>query len=487
MPTLPKATTRVVDTAGAIASGTDTICVLAPVPTLDDLTPRLYGSARAIYDVHGYSEGVEYAAIHAARTGKPILFVGMPIGTPGAVVDEDVTGNSGTSVTTLTEGASGTLTEHQGVLSVITGGTIGTDQIVLGLSLDGGRTTRRVRLGTASSYAIPYVGLTIAFGEGTLIAGETIHTWDASGPLIDAADLTAARTALASQQRGFRTMLLIGDLADSTAAAALQSMIEAYETSNERFSLARASVREPGAGETTLPLWMAGIDADFESIDDAFRLSLAAGRARTTSPFSGWYFRRPIAWFISAREYQHDLHVATWRKSDGPLDCDLLDAEGNLAEWDDYVYGGAGVAARFTVARSWANGPQGTFAALDLTRANEASLLSYVHNANVVNLAQTICQAATENVIGRSLVLNDDGTATSDALSAIEGEVNASLELALLTDRGEGQRASKAVWTASKDDILNVPQALLTGVLELNLNGTIHSVYTRVRVISGGQ
>jgi hypothetical protein len=84
-------------------------------------------------------------------------------------------------------------------------------------------------------------------------------------------------------------------------------------------------------------------------------------------------------------------------------------------------------------------------------------------------------------------VLNDDGTATGDSLSTIESEVNAALELALLQNRGEGPRCSKAVWTASKDNIMNVPEAELTGVLELNLNGTVHKVSTNVRVISGGQ
>jgi hypothetical protein len=86
------------------------------------------------------------------------------------------------------------------------------------------------------------------------------------------------------------------------------------------------------------------------------------------------------------------------------------------------------------------------------------------------------------------LILNEDGTATSDSLTTIQSEVNSALELALLQNaRGEGQRASLAKWTPSGDDILNVAEATLTGVLELVLNGTIHSVDTTVRVRSGGQ
>ena len=650
MANLPRATTSVSDTAGAVASGTDTICVLAPVATAADVTPRLFGTAAAIYEQHGYSEGVEYAALHAERTRRPILFVGLPIATPGVVGREDTSGNSGGSVSTVTAGSSGVLGEHDGVVSVLSGGTVGTDQIVLGLSLDGGRTVKRVRLGTGTSYAIPYVGVTLSLTVGTLVAGDVIHTWHGTAPRADSDGVAAAREALAAQQRLSRTWLLIGDLQTDDEAAAVLAQADAYRTDNERFVFCRASVldREPQAsasatshrmlgapaltfaevgatgntitrsagswladgfaigdvitvsgsdtndidfsapitlvtdtvitlddddltdevgatgvvvtgqpsltfaaaddtvtrsrgswladgfrvgdtvtvsgtvgndgtytvaGVTALVLdlgdgvtdesiaigectvtagqtkaeWMASTDAEFASVDAAPRISLAAGRGRVLSPLTRWRFRRSAGWAASLREYQHDLHVAPWRKSDGPTGFDLYDAAGQLVEWDDRVDGGAGSAARFTTLRTWANGPNGAFVAQSLTRASDASLLVQTHNQAVVDLACTVVQSATENVIGRSLVLNNDGTATSDSLSTITAEVNAALELALLTNRGEGQRASSAAWTPSADDVLNVPEALLTGTLSINLLGTIHSVQTTVRVLSGGQ
>lgn len=654
MANLPKATTTVTDTAGAVAGGIDTICVLTPCAVSADITPRLFGSAAAVYAQHGYCEGVEYCALHAERTRKNFIVVGLPIVTPGAISREDTSGNTGNCVTTLTAGADGVLSEHEGVLSVLVGGTVGSDQITLGLSLDGGRTTRRIRIGTAVSYILPFVNITLGLTADTLVAGDTIHTWHASGPLSDATGWAAARAKLAAQQKGFRTMLLVGDLQNDTEAAAYLAQLEAYETENERFIFGRAGVldRLPlasmtqsrvamqgsptltflevggtgdtitrssgswladgfrdgdtvsvtlsasnnvtgvvatvtdlvltfgstdlvnegpksgcrvtstptltfaevgGTGDTitrsrgswrddgfragdliavtgtvsnnitatagaatvtdlvitlgttdlvaevigsyavtvktgqTKAAWMAAIDAEFASIDDAPRIDLSAGRGAVLSPFSGWNLRQPAAWAASLREYQHDLHVAPWRKSDGPVRFDLFDTSGTLVEWDDRVDGAAGSAARFTTLRTWANGPEGAFITLSLTRAVEGSLLSYSHNMAVVNLAQTVCQLNTENVIGRSLVLNDDGTATSDSLSTIQAEVNAALELALLQNRGEGQRCSSAIWAPSKTDILNVPEALLTGVLTLNLLGTIHSVQTNVRVVSGGQ
>jgi hypothetical protein len=666
MPVVPSATTTIEDTAGVAVSGLDLLCLWAPCATNADMVPRQFGSAKQIYDEHGFCDGVGYAALHAAQVKKPILFVGLPISTPGAISRENKSGNTGTSVTTVTAGGDGVLGEHGGVLKV--GGTagatytVGTDQIMLELSLDDGRTFKNVRLGTAASYTIPYFNVVVAFGAGTLKGGETIHTWHGSAPLSSSSDWATARGNLAAQLRGFRSILLCGDLASDTLASAYLAELDAYETSDERFVYGRCSVydRQPlaamsrdqvrmtgaptltflevGAGSDTITrsagswiadgfvvddviavtgsasnnvtsavvagvtalvltlgaaagddlvsegpvagcavigsprltfaevgvgsdtitrsrgsfltdgfrigdviaitgtasnnltagavtgvtalaltlgagagddlaaeviasrlvtitagqtkaAWMAEIDAEFSSIDDAMRIDLSAGRCRVICPFTGWYLRRPASWFASLREYQHDLHVPTWRKSDGPFNASLNDANGNLEEWDDRVDGGAGTAARFTTMRTWANGPAGPFICRSLTRASEGSLLGDTHNVAVANLACTTVQLNTEDAaIGVSLILNRDGTATSDSLASVKGQVDRALEQVLLTDtKNEGQRASQASWSPDADVLFNVADAEMLGVTELNLRGTVVRVNTKVRVISGGQ
>ncbi len=639
MVAIPRATTTVQDQAGAAATGLDVVCVWSPVALNADCVPRLYGAGSEIYSFHGYCEGVEYAQYHAEKTRKPILFCGLPIATPGTVGRENRTGNTGTCVTTVAAGPSGVLAEHEGELTVITGGTIGTDQILLGLSLDGGRNVRRVRLSTGNSYTIPYVGVTISFAAGTLVAGDTIHTWFGSAPRADSAGFQLAREKLAQQQKGFRSVLLCGDLQNSTEALAYNTQLELYETANERFVYGRCSVRDRlpaatmsktpvrmtgaptvtyaattatrgagsftaegfasgdfftvtgsasnnytkqltglsatvltfasgGAAEVTAvssivayagltfttttmvrsrgswiddgfkvgvpftvagtvsnngtktptvvtastitfasggvsesissqnvtvtagqtkAVWAADIDSAFAAVDSKFRIDLSMGRGRVLSSFSGWAARRPAAWFASVREYQHDLHIATWQKNLGPTDADLFDEDGALVEWDDRADGGAASAARFTSLRTWANGPQGAFVTLSLTRAIEGSLLGLTHNVAVVNLACTTVQLNTENAaIGVSLVLNPDGTATEDSLNSIKGQVDKALEQALLVNKlGEGPRASAAEWNPDRDTLFNVPTPVLTGVTDLLLNGTVHSVTTKVRVITG--
>jgi hypothetical protein len=639
MANVPHASVAVDPTSGAPGGGDDLVCILSPCVSLADCKTRQYGSASAIVADHGYCEGAEYAAIHIAQTGLPVLFAGLPIGTIGAVSRFTQFANTGTSVVSVAAGANGVLAEHDGVLVVVAGGTIGTSQIKLTLSLDGGRTFQPIRLGTANSYVLPNVGVTVSFGAGTLVTGDTIATWFGSSPQITSADLATVRAQWAAGVRTFRSALLCGDLPNSAAATSFVTELNSYASQNDRHIYGRASVGDrlpqaslskvvarltgapsltfavtantitraagswiadgfvigdvvaitgsgsnnvtgpitalsatvlttsatlanettsnaaivgsPGLVFTTTTItrnrgswladgfrvgdtavisgtvsnnasralsavtatvltstgmvsetvasgaatiatnlskaaWMAAQDAAFASIDGQPRIDLSAGRGSFPSPYSGWQRRIPAGWFASFREFDHDLHVATWRKDLGPVGANLFDANNDLVEWDDRADGGAGSAARFTTLRTWANGPRGGFVTLSLTRAGDGQIASLTHNQSVINAACNTVQTATENVVGRTLKLNSDGTATTEALNVIQGEVNAQLSLALLSSRGEGPRCSSAVWTPSPSDVYNVPEPLMNGVLTLLLNGTVHSVATRVRVQTNG-
>lgn len=645
MATVPKATTTVEETAGAPGGGTDIVTILAASATQADAMPRLFGSADAAYAMHGYSRGIELAALHTEETGKSFMYCALPIAVQGVIGRVDKSGHTGSSALSLTAGASGVLGEHDGIVTVSKGGTIGADQIVLSYSLDGGVSFKTYRLGTASSLTFPYVAVSLAFGAGTLVTGDTICSWHGSSPLPDATGLQSAFANLAAQQKQFRDAVLIGDLQTHTDAQNFLDQLNAYETAHERFIFGRASVKDrlplatiaankatmsgpPSltfalSGETvtraagswltdgfavgdfvtftgtasnnvtekitvltdtvltsasgyadetiataaavsyagltfassghtvtrsrgswiadgfrvgdsvtftgtasnnitamitvltatvmtfasgltnetvssqnvtvatgqTKAAWMAALDAEFAVIDGttAKRIDLGAGRGKKLSPFSGWNFRFPVTFAADVREFQHDIQIPVWRKMDGNTGFDLFDSQGNLVEWDDRADGGAGSAARFTTFRTWGNGPAGAFITQSLTRDSDGAILSQTHNLAVANLACSIIQSVTENFIGRTPVLNDDGTMADFERSALEGEVNAQLELELLTNKGEGQRASNAVWKASTTDVFNVPDALLTGVCTLNMRGTIHDVNTTVRVRSGGQ
>ncbi|MCL2724853.1 MAG: hypothetical protein FWD69_10500 [Polyangiaceae bacterium] len=482
MADLPRATTSIDEVAGAFAGNTGAIVVFGVAAKNADMVPRVFSSATSLLDTHGYSQAADYIGFHLDDTGTPAIFVPLPSAVPGTISAVDVTKVKGTSEITV-EGT--VMEETDATIAVVAGGTIGTPGIMLGVSLDGGRTTKLARLGTDNKWEEPHLGITVNFAPGTLNQGDTA-TFTTTAPMWDQASLQAGRLALAGQQKLARTWLVVGDLPNSDFAGYVATEANSYETAHDRYIVARASVLDRDASKQTWAQYVSACDLAFASIDGQRRIDLSLGRARGVSTITGWKFRRPASWVASLREYQHDVQIPSWRKTDGPSKrWDMTDGQGHVVEYDDRTIGGA-LAARFTCLRTWANGPNGTFVALSLTRAVEGSLLSRTHNMQVANVACTTVQAAAEDAIGQTPILNDDGTATSESLQKIEERVNTQLQIALLQNRTEGPRASNAVWSASKTDILNVVPAWLTGVLDLNLNGTLERIDTRVRIMSAG-
>jgi hypothetical protein len=567
MPNLPEATVQIDDEGGAFAGNTGYIAVFACAATNADMTPRVFSSTKALLSQHNYSKGVSYCASHFEETGNPVIYIGLPKTTAGYIGSHSQTG-TGTSVISVAAGANGIVDDADVILTVTTGGTIGTNGIAFTLSLDGGLTEKSLRLGTANSYTEPYHGFVISFAAGTLVTGDT-YSFQTFSPMWDATSLTTARTALAAQLKQVRSFLIAEDVITSTFAGNVVTEVNAYETANDRFVYARASVLEKSRGRkskvaaetltfaevgvtgdtitrsagswiadgwrvgdtftitgtvsnnisgiigaltatvmtlTTADLvaeviasnlvtmvasdsmaaYVSAQDAAYASIDGQRRIDLSIGQGKKQCPITGWMQRRPASWGASLREYGHDLQIPCWRKSDGPLTgFSLEDENGNVEEYDERNDGGA-LAAKFTCFRTYSNGPRGTFVALALTRGTEGSLLSRTHNMAVANLACTIAQLETENAIGQVLVLKSDGTGTDASLALIEERVNSALQINLLQDKGEGQRASSAVWRASRNDVLNVPGAQLNGTLTLVLNGPLDKMVTFVMVQTAG-
>jgi len=640
---LPNATTRLSTQAGNAPVSTDLIAIFAPVATLADGTPREYTSLSSLVSAHGYSEGAEYAGLHMQDAGKGVLYVPIPIATPGAVVRSESM-HTGTSAVTVAVGSSGALAEVDAILKVTAGGTRGTSQILLSLSLDGGTSYKPVRLGTATSYVIPNIGVTISFGAGTLVAGDTILKFKTSGPQFDSSGVTLGAAGLVAQQKVVRSWLFVGDVLTRALGQAIETAVNAYETANDRYVGAKFQVRDrrvlessklrvamvgtptltfaevgatgdtltrdtgswvtdgflvgdyvtisgsvsnngggkvTGVSATVLTFdtfdltaetlnvasaggrvtaehsfvfssttitrnagsWIAegfavgdtvtiagtasnngtaiittltatvltasassfvsetigscsasitltesksahvaAMDSMFAPISTSERVDIGHGRLTKLSPITGYTLRRPVQWADSIRSYQRDLSQTTWEKAAGSLEGWGIDGE-----HDERVDGGA-LDAKFTCARTWGNGPVGAFIAQSLTRATDGNILGYTHNLYVASLAQTVCQRATENFAGATIVLLPPDTngrrfATQASLADLAAKVNRDLQNNLLINRGDGNpRASSAVWTPATNDDLGVANATLHGTLALGLNGTIVHIATTVEV-----
>lgn len=245
MATRPDATVTIQNTAAAFSGGTGYAVVLGCVGKNADLTPRVYSSPSALIAQHDYSDAADLAALIMVETKAPVVFVGMPDASVGALRWSARTG-TGTSIVTVSAGTYGIRSEVDAILTVTTAGTIGSGSgPVFDLSLDGGRNTKAIRLGTASSYTIPYMGIVLSFAAGSLVVGDTF-SFRTTAPMWDSAALTSARVALAAQQRTSRAWYIVGDLPTSVYAGYITTQANAYETSNKRFVYVRAQVRDGG-------------------------------------------------------------------------------------------------------------------------------------------------------------------------------------------------------------------------------------------------
>lgn len=247
MPIAPSANTTVT-TSGPFSSGDDYIAVIGCVPTNADSTPRVFGSAAEIYAQHGYGDAVDYAAMHISETRKPVLFVGIPIVTAATAGSQDSSAWTGTSIPSISAASTGYLGETEGILTCTKAGTAGVAPgPEFSLCLDGfgsnSWTTKQVRFGSALTYTVPYLGIVISLTSGTAVVGD-VYRFRTTAPMWDSAGLALARTNLAAQQKGVRTAMVIGELANSTFAGYVTTFANTYETSNKRFILARAQVKE---------------------------------------------------------------------------------------------------------------------------------------------------------------------------------------------------------------------------------------------------
>jgi hypothetical protein len=242
---LPSAQTRLDSSASAASVATKLITVIAPVPLNADCVPWMVGNAGALYTENGYSKGVDFVADYIEKTKLPVLFVPVPIAAAGTVGRFDTTGNTNTSAVSVAVGAYGSLDETDGAVRINEGGVVGTDQISFDLSLDGGRSWKvGLKLGTASTYTVPYVGLVVSFAGGSLTAGETVLTWKSTAPMWDTTGLTAAKVALQAQLQQSRMWYVDGDVVNSTFAGYVLTAINAYETASERYCVAKVALKD---------------------------------------------------------------------------------------------------------------------------------------------------------------------------------------------------------------------------------------------------
>ena len=241
MAQLPSANNTLQDSSGAYAVGaTGYVVVMSCVSKNADMIPRIFSSAQDALSFHGYSPGVDYAAMHVGEANVPVIFIGLPITTAGTITALDNSGVTGTVAITPSAAASGILEECDFVITCTSAGTIGGTGPTLAISADGNNQTQSTRLGSSLTYTVPYVGVVLTFSTGGTMNEGDVFRFRTTAPMWQNASITTARQNLAAQLQLGRSALIIGDMKTSSPAAQIVTEMNNYASVNERFMYARA-------------------------------------------------------------------------------------------------------------------------------------------------------------------------------------------------------------------------------------------------------
>lgn len=212
-----------------------------------------YSSGQAVRAAFGEARITEIADAHFALdpSRRPLGIVGTRAGVPG-VLYLDTSQLVGTSVASA-DGVVTPLGDWPGIrVDVVQGGTIGTEGILLDLSIDYGQTKTRVALGTAAFVEFDGLGIKINFAAGTLtsgfIAGRT------APPKWTVPELQTAFDAARGTNAKF-SLIGIAEPLDPTDGSTISTFLNAIEASTpRRFAHVIASVRRQYATTATVTI-----------------------------------------------------------------------------------------------------------------------------------------------------------------------------------------------------------------------------------------
>ncbi len=322
---LPSVDVSVQDGAlGAVNTGNPMLVVIAPATAGSLNTPAAYATTRGIVTAFGSGTLVEAACYAIDQLGQPVITIRSAGSTAAAasnlVVAKDV---GSTSVPTLASSPTSD-DDYEGLITITTGGTIGTAGIRYTTSLDKGRTTGPIlSLGTATSIVLG--GATINFAAGTLTAGDTV-SFITAGPQDSASDVTAALTALKANKSLPWELALIMSRADATTITAIDTAFRGLFSAG-KFRDFIVNVRPENIGETQAQYAtaLAAIRASATSVWGG----VAASAAKVPSVLTGRTYRRPVAlpYAVMAQSVDHDVDIAAIEGHSLPVG--ILDANGS--------------------------------------------------------------------------------------------------------------------------------------------------------------
>jgi hypothetical protein len=418
-------------------------------------TPATFGRIQDLVSAFGYGAGVEAAAIHILRTGKPVAFVRTASSVDGTATSPVLApGGVGTSVPTVSVTPVTPVDDYEVVWTAVATGTIGITGITFRYSLDGGRNYSAVTaLLTANTFTIPNSGVVINFAAGTIGAGYSF-SFRTIGAKWNSGSLSSALTALGNSSIAWDIVEIVGALAAADVDT-LEPIFTGWRAKN-RFRLYVAGARIPTIGESEAT-YLASLSSAFAAKATTYG-AITAGSCEMTSGVSGNQYMKSISVLAGSLEAGVSQEVNTASVNLGALPVTVMDSNGNPKYHNEYISPGLDD-ARFYTLRTFGDSPQGVYVTRPRIFSASGSDFQLVTHRRVINLAESVLAAYFVRRLNQPIRVDGvTGFILEEEALEIEAGALSAMESALLAT----PKASACQFSLSRtDNILST--STLTG------------------------
>ncbi len=430
-------------------AGVSAIAIIAPAAS--GTTGAVVPCTKSSAVVSAFTAGplVDAACIAIESFGLTVLAVKCAATTVGAIT-LDVTGKTGTSVVTATNGV---LPNGNADVVVVfdNGGTIGTGGILYRYSVDGGlHYSVQQALGTANTILLPK-NIGFSFAAGTIVTGDVVVAL-AVQPKAQAGDLSAPLLSLKNSNQDFE-IIYLGSPVDVTVGAALDAGVVALEGVGRRDVEWIAGWRDRNAGETDAQYLTAF--TTFRGTYSTVRGSIVAGDARVASrvPGESWAHVHVPAEVIAAKiaSVKRHIDVAQIYSPGGALPgVTLVNANGNPDGYDERLSPGLND-QKAIVCKTWPK-YSGTYVTNPWVFSANGSDFRYIQHTRVFNYALDLTAQLLIPLLSKELELDPKtGFLLPAEATNIENTVTTQLRSIL---RAEPMVSDIAISVSRTDNIL---------------------------------
>lgn len=459
--TLPSVTIskNVFTTVGAPASSIGILAILAGSSTGTALVPGGYSRSDLAVDDYGYGPLTDFAAYDINVSNNPVLLEKINTTYPGSY--STISTSLGTGTSTVTASSTVLPYDYYNVIvTIVTGGTRGTDGITYTYSVDGGNTTSGLQsLGTSTTLTVPSTGVAFDLGAGTFISGSTWSCFT-QRPLANDSDVTAGLDALGTARLPFEG-ILVDCSATSSTVGLIDTILSGWEGKGIfKFALINTRFKaEPEPTAESEAAYAASIGATFAA-STSIRMCVGADGAHAPSPITGYNLKRPTSLFLAARAMQIPIGEDPAYVARGPLPgAQISDDKGNPFDHDEDLYPNLD-ALRFTSLRSFApGGPQGVYVCNANTIQPTGGSFPYLQHIRIMNRACEIAWFTLTTQLSRGVRKNPKPDPLTKVVTIFEPDaaVIDSLVVDALTQPLAGQVSDVSFQLSRTDDMNTVP------------------------------